>query len=120
MTTGAEVYSEFEFSVDVIEYLEEINKILESSPFKIAYRVRDEFLIYSHYNHLKDGKLEDALDSLTCMKILARIEGDENKTENILKELKDLFDRRGFTDKSLPKVEEMQKRLNYGYTSFWN
>lgn len=120
ITTGAEVYNEFELSNDVIEYLEKINKILESSPFKIAYRVRDEFLIYCYYHHLKGGNLKDALDSLTSMKILSRIEGDENKTEKILNELKSLFESNEFIDKSLPKVEEMQKRLNYGYTSFWN
>jgi hypothetical protein len=120
LTTGAEVYSEFELSDHVIEYLEEINKILESSPFKIAYRVRDEFLIYCYYHHLKGGNLKDALDSLTSMKILSRIEGDENKTEKILNELKSIFESNEFIDKSLPKVEEMKKRLNYGYTSFWN
>jgi hypothetical protein len=54
------------------------------------------------------------------MKILSRIEGDENKTEKVLNELKSLFESNEFTDKSLPKIEEMQKRLNYGYTSFWN
>jgi energy-coupling factor transporter ATP-binding protein EcfA2 len=120
LTAGAEVYSKFEFSDDVIQYLEEINVILESSPFKIAYRVRDEFLIYCYYHHLKEGNLKEALDSLTSMKILSRIEGDENKTEKILNELKSLFESNEFIDKSLPKVEEMIKRLNYGYTSFWN
>ena len=120
LTAGAEVYSAFEFSDDVIQYLEEINVILESSPFKIAYRVRDEFLIYCYYHHLKEGNLKDALDSLTSMKILSRIEGDENKTEKILNDLKSLFESNEFIDKSLPKVEEMIKRLNYGYTSFWN
>lgn len=120
ITTGAEVYDQFELSDKVIEYLEEINQILESSPFKIAYRVRDEFLIYCYYNHLKGGNLKDALDSLTSMKILSRIEGDENKTEKILNDLKNLFERNEFSEKSLPKVEEMKKRLNYGYTSFWN
>lgn len=120
LTTGSEVYKLFELSDDVIGYLEEINNILESSPFKIAYRVRDEFLIYCYYHHLKGGHLKDALDSLTSMKILSRIEGDENKTEKILNELKNLFIRVDFLNKSLPKVEEMQKRLNYGYTSFWN
>lgn len=120
LTTGAEVFNEFEGSVKVIEYLEEINIILESSPFKIAYRVRDEFLIYCYYHLLKGGNLEDALDSLTSMKILSRIEGDENKTEKILNKLKSLFESKGYTEKSLPKVEEMIKRLSYGYTSFWN
>lgn len=120
LTTGAEVYNEFELSDAVIVYLKGINEILESSPFKIAYRVRDEFLIYCYYNHLKGGKLKDALDSLTSMKILSRIEGDENKTEKILNDLKNLFESNEFIKKSLPKVEEMQQRLNYGYTSFWN
>jgi hypothetical protein len=119
-TTGAEVYNDFELSKDVIKYLEDINLILDTSPFKIAYRVRDEFLIYCYYNRLKGGDLKDALDSLTSMKILSRIEGDENKTEKILNELKNLFESNEFINKSLPKVEEMQKRLNYGYTSFWN
>lgn len=45
-TSGAEVVDLFNESKKVIDFLIILNKQLEGTPFKIAYRVRDEFLIY--------------------------------------------------------------------------
>lgn len=119
ITIGAEVYSTFKDSNKVLDYLSELNKILEGSPFKIAYRVRDEFLIYCHYNSIKNGKLKDALDQLTVMKVLSRIEGDESKVKAVLNNLSQLFLDREFSN-SKSKIDEMTTRLEYGYTSFWS
>jgi len=118
-TIGAEVYNKFEKSEDVLKYLENLNQILNSSPFKIAYRVRDEFLIYAFYNEDREGDLKHALDVLTSMKVLSRIEGDEAKVKQVLEDLSDLFKKNDFTT-SLSKVEEMLNKLDYGYTSFWS
>lgn len=118
-TIGAEVYKDFKDSEEVINYLKELNGILEGSPFKVAYRVRDEFLIYCHYNSIKNGELSDALDQLTVMKVLSRIEGDESKVKNILNNLNNLFINKEYS-KSISKIQEMIKRLEYGYTSFWS
>ena len=78
-----------------------------------------------------------ALDEITNMKILSRIEGDETKVsmkfleelgkviKDELKEISDCsFDIEETDDAyksiSLAKLEEMKKRLSSGYTSFWS
>ena len=46
-TSGAEVYSQtFKEKDEVIGFLRKINNELDGTPFKIAYRVRHEFLSY--------------------------------------------------------------------------
>lgn len=119
LTIGAEVFKEFEKSEEVLNYLQSLNQILEGSPFKIAYRVRDEFLIYAFHNNKKNRDFGKALDVLTSMKVLSRIEGDETKVKQILEDLLDFFKKRDFQT-SLSKVEEMLSKLDYGYTSFWS
>ncbi len=119
ITIGAEIYKEFKDSKKVIHYLNELNEILDGSPFKVAYRVRDEFLIYCYHNSIKKGKLKNALDQLTVMKVLSRIEGDESKVKEVLTNLNQLFTNKDFFN-SKSKIEEMINRLKYGYTSFWS
>ncbi len=63
----------------VIGYLKEVNKPLDGTPFKIAYRTRDEVLLYCVERTQGTGDLKAALDEATSMKILSRIEGDENR-----------------------------------------
>jgi energy-coupling factor transporter ATP-binding protein EcfA2 len=120
---GREVVGQFSESKDVLKYLQDINAILDGSPFKIAYRVRDEFLIYCFYarrlNAESSNWLDNALDAMTSMKILSRIEGDEVKTREILVNL-DAHLGPNF-QKSKAKIFEMRTRLeNTGYTSFWS
>lgn len=121
-TSGAEVVNRFEESKEVIDYLLKINSSLEGTPFKIAYRVRDEFLIYCYYSSLNttDSKwLTNALDEMTSMKILPRIEGDEAKTKSALEILQNILG--DDFKKSKTKLKEMETRLNSsGYTSFWS
>ena len=67
-----------------LQYLENVNNSLEGTPFKIAYRTRNEFLVYVvHRVAMTDGNkckaLVSALDEMTFMKILSRIEGDKKK-----------------------------------------
>lgn len=121
-TAGGEVLNLFAESKKVIEFLQKVNNELEGTPFKIAYRVRDEFLIYCYYAGLDKSKtnwLDAALDEMTSMKILSRIEGDETKTGNVLRKLQKILT----TDfkRSNSKLKEMEIRLqNNGYTSFWS
>jgi len=121
-TSGAEVYSQtFKEKDEVIRFLEKINAELEGTPFKIAYRVRDEFLIYSYYASLNASSnwLTIALDEMASMKILSRIEGDETKTGNVLKNLQKIL--HADYKKSNAKLKEMESRLqSNGYTSFWS
>ena len=121
-TSGAEVYSQtFKEKDEVIGFLRKINNELDGTPFKIAYRVRDEFLIYCFYasQNPTANWLTNALDEMTSMKILSRIEGDETKTGKVLTNLQRIIT----TDfkKSYEKIKEMETRLqSNGYTSFWS
>lgn len=121
-TSGAEVVNQFVESKKVIDFLINLNTELEGTPFKIAYRVRDEFLIYCYFaslNQTNSNWLTNALDEMTSMKILSRIEGDETKTGSVLSNLQRVLT----TDykKSNTKLKEMEARLSTsGYTSFWS
>jgi 5-methylcytosine-specific restriction endonuclease McrBC GTP-binding regulatory subunit McrB len=121
-TSGAEVVNEFAESKRVIDFLINLNTELEGTPFKIAFRVRDEFLIYCYYASLDKSNpnwLTNALDEMTSMKILSRIEGDEGKTSSVLSKLQKILT----VDykRSNTKLKEMEARLSTsGYTSFWS
>ena len=146
---GVDIYSENKDVCDkALKYLEDVNTQLEGTPFKVAYRTRNEFLLYVvnnlPYNKDKDGNELDenfviarALDEITSMKILSRIEGDETKIGNLLDKLtttvteqlktvsgKDYSAKKDEADMeysvSLAKLAEMKKRLESGYTSFWS
>lgn len=91
---GVDVYSDNQEVCDkAIIYLQKINEVLEGTPFKVAYRTRNEFLLYV-VNNLPYRKDEDgdeldeeevvarALDEITSMKVLSRIEGDDQKVSN--------------------------------------
>ena len=132
-----------------ISYLKAINEKLEGTPFKVAYRTRNEFLLYVvnnlPYNKNENGEdipqelvIARALDEITNMKILSRIEGDETKVserflndlrETIKKELNKISQKEYSGTKgkegteyavSLAKLKEMIARLGSGYTSFWS
>ncbi len=150
---GVDVYSEYKDVCDTaIDYLQKVNDKLEGTPFKIAYRTRNEALLYVVNNlpYRQDEDLEEgeelkeeyviarALDEITNMKILSRIEGDETKVskdflEGLEKEIRegleavceDIFGDgalfgEAYSSVSLSKLDEMKKRLGSGYTSFWS
>ncbi|MBO7597398.1 MAG: AAA family ATPase [Bacteroidales bacterium] len=139
---GVDIYQNNKEVCDqVLDFLQKVNDVLEGSPFKIAYRTRNEFLIYVvnnlPYKKDKDGvelsdnqNIERSLDEVTCMKILPRIEGDEEKTSRVLDELEKVLKEQlavflgdGFDENksiSLKKIKEMKNRLKSGYTSFWS
>lgn len=135
---GVDVYQEnMEVCNQAIEYLQEINAVLEGTPFKIAYRTRNEFLLYVVNNlpYRKNSQGQEmsqsevvarALDEITSMKILSRIEGDEEKVKaELLASLKDVVSKmlpENMRDSSvsLAKLDEMEKKLSSGYTSFWS
>ncbi len=64
----------------VIAYLTNVNALLEGTPFKLGYRAANEALIYLRAaQEFGQADRVAALDNFTLMKILSRIEGDENK-----------------------------------------
>ena len=139
---GVDVYAANKDVCDVaLEYLSAVNEKLKGTPFKIAYRTRNEFLLYVvnnlPYNQDEKGKelpqgyvIARALDEITSMKILSRIEGDDTKVkESILTnlmhvietKLAEISDEEHPVDSiSLAKLKEMKEKLAYGYTSFWS
>ena len=135
---GVDVYETNKDVCDIaIDYLQRINDKLEGTPFKIAYRTRNEFLLYVvnnlPYNKDDAGKdipqqdvINRALDEITSMKILSRIEGDSDKIGSLLDDLKKVIEEQlgEQYDKgksvSLKKLQEMKNRLSAGYTSFWS
>ena len=143
---GVDVYAAHKGVCDkAITYLKSINAALDKTPFKVAYRTRNELLLYvvNNLSWKTDDESEEfviarALDEISCMKILTRIEGDETKVSaNFLDNLgnaiksglveidKDLLQANkshkgdAYQPISLDKLEEMKERLKSGYTSFW-
>lgn len=139
---GVDVYSDNEEVCNkVLNYLAKVNHELEGTPFKVAYRTRNEFLLYV-VNNLPYRKDEDgselaeefvvarALDEVTNMKILSRIEGDDTKVKDNLLDglqrtigegLKELYgDFPLEKSMSLTKIREMKEKMGSGYTSFWS
>ena len=123
---GKDIYEDHKDYCDqVIEYLKLVNEELENTPFKIAYRTRNEFLLYAVNRKAFDNEstLETALDEMTSMKILPRIEGDSERVKNPLEALRKLMQERGWDDNesiSLKKIKEMLTKLQQsGYTSYW-
>ena len=147
---GVDVYSSHKDVCDTaIKYLQAVNDKLKGTPFKIAYRTRNEVLLYV-VNNLPYSKIDGdsettypeefvvarALDEITNMKILSRIEGDETKVsreflddlgKTIKEELEavyaDIFGEdteHAYKSVSLAKIDEMKKRMASGYVSFWS
>ena len=139
---GVDVYNDYtEVCNTALGYLQKVNDVLEGTPFKIAYRTRNEFLLYVvnnlPYNKDKDGNdlpqgyvIARALDEITSMKILSRIEGDDTKVkDSLLNALSQAITDglNAITDEEHPvksvsvaKLDEMKNRLQSGYTSFWS
>ena len=139
---GVDVYADNEEVCNkALTYLQAVNDILDGTPFKIAYRTRNEFLLYVvnnlPYNMDENGNefsenevIATALDEITSMKILSRIEGDDTKVrhsflEKLIATIETQLLALTGEDKkiesvSIAKLKEMQGRLSSGYTSFWS
>ena len=117
------------------EKLEAINTALKDTPFQVSYRVLNELVIYmgalmdeatAKGESIDDDALpaliDQAMDQITLMKILPRIEGDEDMFRrsggaNVLKTLQSIFSE---DSDSYRKLEEMADRLDRtGFTRFW-
>lgn len=106
----------------VKEYLTNINKVLEDTPFKLGYRAANEALLYVSAAHKfnPDADIHVALDEFTMMKILSRIEGDKRSIGELLDEnhlqavITDVY------PKSHEKLVKMAKTLkNQQFVSYW-
>lgn len=111
--------------------IEGLNKVLEYTPFQVSYRVLNELVVYTGVL-LDEAKAKgaeihfeqiaaNAFDQITLMKILPRIEGDEDMFirggQNVLANLQSLF---APESASYKKLTEMKERLDRtGFTRFW-
>lgn len=105
--------------------LEQLNEALANTPFKIAYRVQNELVLYfaalrQEEAHKETGTAEllaKAMDQILMMKVLPRIEGDDELLEKPLERLAGYA--QGYPMASA-KIKEMQERLDRShFTSFW-
>lgn len=103
--------------------LHSLNSALNGTPFKIAYRVQNELLLYffslreENPDEAAEALLAQAMDAILMMKVLPRIEGDEDLLDKPLKALAQ------FTEnypQASRKIAEMQERLPQAhFTCFW-
>jgi hypothetical protein len=130
-THGWQVYAAAQADCDKIKpYLVAVNAVLDGTPFKFAYRTRDEVMAYC-VERMKDGTaLVAALDEATSMKVLSRVEGDEQIVKRTWLEKLQTAIADGLKalcaegeeppKKCADKLTEMHKRLvDTGFTSFW-
>ena len=139
---GVDVYADNEDVCNkVLTNLQAVNYVLNGTPFKVAYRTRNEFLLYvvnnlpynmdeNGHEFSEDEVIATALDEITSMKILSRIEGDDTKVKHSLLErlittieaqlLALTGEDKKIESVSIAKLKEMQERLSSGYTSFWS
>lgn len=126
-----EVIKEFPFydiKKDTPALLSSVNAILKGTPFEVSYRVLNELCIYLSVL-LEDGlsyvdALSETLDQIMLMKVLPRIEGDEDmfavkdSASNRLEQLIEFLDGHDCTC-SVAKLREMNDKLQSGFTRFW-
>lgn len=103
--------------------LHSLNSALNGTPFKIAYRVQNELILYffslreENPDEAAEALLAQAMDAILMMKVLPRIEGDEDLLDKPLKALAH------FTEnypQASRKIAEMQERLPQAhFTCFW-
>lgn len=108
---------------EVASFLTKLNTAIEGTPFKVAYRVQNELMLYFYQLWLEDKSLEweailnTSCDQILMMKVLPRIEGDEELLEKPLKRLA-VFCEQFVNAKK--KIKEMTERLGQSrFTSFW-
>ncbi len=107
---------------EVATVLTKLNTALDGTPFKVAYRVQNELMLYFYQIWLEDKAanwedlLTTATDQILMMKVLPRVEGDEGLLEKPLASLADFCVN---YPNAAKKVEEMQKRLEHSFTSYW-
>lgn len=108
---------------EVASFLTNLNEKLDGTPFKVAYRVQNELMLYFYQLWLEDKTarwrdiLNTACDQILMMKVLPRIEGDEELLEKPLSEFVTFTERYPNANK---KIKEMSDRLDRSrFTSFW-
>jgi hypothetical protein len=108
---------------EVAKMLTSLNEALEGTPFKVAYRVQNEMMLYFGELWMENKDIEwseilaTTVDQILMMKVLPRIEGDEDILDKPLKRLATFCVNYPHAAK---KVAEMQERLEHShFASYW-
>ena len=108
---------------EVAAFLISLNSALDGTPFKVAYRVQNELMLYFYQLWLEDKTarwrdiLNTACDQILMMKVLPRVEGDEELLEKPLEKLAAFCEPYPI---ALKKIKEMTDRLGLSrFASFW-
>lgn len=123
---------------DILSFVNNINKDLEGTPFKISHRILNETILLYHAKQEIEKIMNDEggfeedvtfntdlntiFDDILMQKVLPRIEGDYEKCNSCLVKLSARCADNDWT-KSEEKIEFMLKRFGSdksGFTSFWN
>ncbi len=121
---------------DILAFINNINKDMEGTPFKVSHRIMNETILLYHskkeiYKLMNDGEdfedgvnfdtdLNTVFDDILMQKVLPRIEGDYEKCNSCLMKLSARCADNDWT-KSEDKIEFMLKRFGSdksGFTSF--
>lgn len=108
----------------VTGFINSVNTALKGSPFQISYRVLNETILYYYsYGEGKEvEKIENVFNDILMMKVLPRIEGDQDKAKDALTGLLSKFEDAAYIE-SRNKITEMLKPFGdggSGFTTFWN
>jgi hypothetical protein len=108
---------------EVAKTLTALNEALEGTPFKVAYRVQNEMMLYfgELWGENTEAKWREILtttvDQILMMKVLPRVEGDEDLLEKPLERLATFCANYPHAAK---KVAEMKERLSRShFASYW-
>ena len=122
----------------ILNFINDINRDLEGSPFKVSYRILNETILYyrakkkiEEIMNARGGfeagvifntDLDTIFDDVLMQKVLPRIEGDYEKCHKCLSALGERANIQNW-NKSKEKIEFMINRFgsdNSGFTNFWN
>jgi hypothetical protein len=108
---------------EIAQFMTGLNNALDGTPFKVAYRVQNELMLYFYQLWLEDKTakwrqiLNTSSDQILMMKVLPRIEGDEELLNVPLERLSSFC---SSYPNAYKKIEEMRLRLDRSrFTSFW-
>lgn len=113
-----------ELKTETIALMNDLDGMLKHTPFRVAYRVQNEMVLYFRNLRLLKPEMPFkelfslAVDAMLKMKVLPRIEGDEDLVKKPLDDLRDWTEGKYLS--SNLKVKEMLARLERShYTSYW-
>lgn len=114
-----------ELKAKTIDIMQILDGKLQNTPFRVAYRVQNEMVLYFRNMRFANPEkpFEDlfvsTVDAILNMKVLPRIEGDEDLVEKPLKGLLSWCTENDYSS-SHAKIKEMLARLERThYTSYW-